>query len=219
MKPLSRRPRSWYGRLFGPRPNDVGWTSGLVVGLLVGCSSTVDPASGDPRLDLRHADPRVRIDAARQAVSESRTDLCGLLVRNLSDRDGAVRLFSSVALRKLTGQDFDFKAHGTLTERQESIERWTRWLEAEGLIARDAGRVDPPPEDASSAREDADADGEADADEDSPGTDEALPRLPPPVPLNSATGNPVENAAPRAKISDENADDRWVGTTSKAVRS
>ncbi len=72
-------------------------------------------------------------------------DLCGLLVGNLSDGDGAVRLFSSVALRKLTGQDFEYKAYGTLVERRESIERWTRWLESEGLLARDAGLPEAPP--------------------------------------------------------------------------
>ena len=186
--------------------------------LLVGCRSTLDPASGDPRLDLQHADPRVRIGAAEQAVRQSRLDLCGLLVKNLSDRDGAVRLFSSVALRKLTGEDFDYKAYGTLVERRESLELWTKWLESEGLLARDVGSSEEPPPSSTPSKEVSvpDSDGE-----DSPEAIEVLPPGPAPfpaVPLNSAAGKLMENAAPREKKSDEKADDRWVGNSSKATR-
>ncbi len=195
---------------------------GLVLGLLlVSCRSTLDPASGDPRLDLRHADPRVRIGAAEQAVRQSRMDLCGLLVKNLSDRDGAVRLFSSVALRKLTGEDLGYKAHGTLVERRESIALWTKWLESKGLLARDIGSSEEPPQSSTPSREASVPDSSG---EDRPEGREALPpaRSPasaPAVPLNSAAGKLMENATPREKKSDEKADDRWVGNSSKATRS
>ena len=247
VKPPIRRPRSRYVRLPRLRPprDRERWPGplsasrlgprqihrsvcGFVLGLLLlGCRSTFDPASGDPRLDLQHADPRVRIGAAEQAVRQSRSDLCGLLVKNLSDRDGAVRLFSSVALRKLTGEDFDYKAHGTLVERREAIELWTKWLESEGLLARDVGSSEEPPPSSTSSKEASvrDSDGE-----DSPEPSEALPpgrsAFPDPapfpdpaVPLNSAAGKLMENAAPREKKSDEKADDRWVGNSSKATRS
>ncbi len=246
VKPPIRRPRSKYVRLPRLRPprDRERWPAhltrcvssrpglrqshlsacGLVLGLLlVGCRSTLDPASGDPRLDLQHADPRVRIGAAEQAVRQSRLDLCGLLVKNLSDRDGAVRLFSSVALRKLTGEDFDYKAYGTLVERRESLELWTKWLESEGLLARDVGSSEEPPPSSTPSKEVSvpDSDGE-----DSPEAIEVLPPGPAPfpapapaVPLNSAAGKLMENATPREKKSDEKADDRWVGNSSKATRS
>jgi hypothetical protein len=97
--------------------------------LLVGCAPTLAPATGDLRLDLQHDDPRIRIDATRAAVSESRIELAGILVANLSHADDAVRLFSSVALRKLTGHDFGYKPHGTPGEREAAIARWRKWLD------------------------------------------------------------------------------------------
>ena len=223
VEPPSMRPRSRYVRLRWPR-RPRRRLAGLVLGLLlVSCRSTLDPASGDPRLDLQHPDPRVRIDAAEQAVRQSRMDLCGLLVENLGDRDGAVRLFSSIALRKLTGQDFGFKAHGTLLERQAGIEEWTTWLESEGLLARDLDfpetpPLEPPPP-SGALPVDSNAATDADGDENPPpsGVDPAIPL--PEVPLDSAAGNPVENASPREKKSAATADDRLVGTTSKPARS
>ena len=103
----------------------------------VSCSSTLAPATGDLSADLRHQDPRVRIDAAIKAVAQKRLELAAELVENLSDRDGAVRMFSAVALRKLTGQDFGYKPHGTLLEREEAVASWRAWLAAEGLTVGD----------------------------------------------------------------------------------
>jgi len=93
-----------------------------------GCSSTSVPATGNILLDLKHEDPRVRIAAAERAVAENRIDLAAELVENLSDPDGAVRFFTAISLRKLTGQDFGYKAYGTAQECAESIEAWNLWM-------------------------------------------------------------------------------------------
>lgn len=93
-----------------------------------GCASTTLPATGILELDLAHADPRVRIRAAERALVENRVDLVGQLVGNLRDPDGAVRLFTSAALKRLTGRDFGFKPHGTVSERATAVEAWESWL-------------------------------------------------------------------------------------------
>lgn len=102
-----------------------------------GCASSLTPATGDLSIDLRHQDPRIRIDAAIKAVAEQRLELAAQLVENLSDRDGAVRMFSAAALRKLTGRDFGYKPHGTIVEREEAVGRWRTWLVGEAARAGD----------------------------------------------------------------------------------
>lgn len=194
----------------------------LLLGIsLVGCSSTSDPASGDPRLDLEHADPRVRIRAAEQAVRETRIDLCELLVKNLSDRDGAVRLFASIALRKLTSEDFGYKSHGTLLERREAIERWKRWLLAKGLMAQEDD----------DSREPTGPPAVPEAEEADPGLEvhhppeaesrECPPTVPATVPLKAAAEKLLGNRASGEKKSAGKTDEKWVGATpevSGAVR-
>ena len=103
--------------------------------LPAGCSSTSEPASGDLRLDLRHKDPRIRMDAAYRAASEARLDLLDLLVLNLSDRDESVRFFTGIALKKLADRDFGYRSHGSLLSREEAIGRWRRWIESRGASA------------------------------------------------------------------------------------
>ena len=74
-----------------------GLLSGSLWALLtLGCSATSDPASGDLRQDLRHKDPRVRMEAAHQAGTKDRTDLVDLLVENLRDHDESVRFITAI---------------------------------------------------------------------------------------------------------------------------
>ena len=129
----------------------------LVVLTASGCSSTTVPATGILEVDLRHEDPRVRISAAGEAVAKNRVDLVPRLIQNLLDGDGAVRMFTAVALRKLTGQDFDYKAHGTESEREEAIRRWEAWAKAQGeepgaVSSGSAGSTVPPAGDMASGR-------------------------------------------------------------------
>lgn len=86
------------------------------------------PATGILELDLKHEDPRIRVHAAEQALAANRVDLVSLMVSNLRDRDGAVRLFTSAALKRLTGRDFGYKPYGTVIEREEAIAAWEAWL-------------------------------------------------------------------------------------------
>jgi hypothetical protein len=99
----------------------------LPVLVLLGCSPNLPRLSGDTPADLQHQDPRVRVLAARAAVAEGREDLIPRLIQNLSDEDEAVRLYTAVALRKLTGEDFGYLPHATPRERRQAIERWNRW--------------------------------------------------------------------------------------------
>ncbi len=105
---------------------------------LVSCRSTSDPATGVLSVDLNHADPKVRIAAAQRAVAESRDDLLPLLVANLADRDGAVRFFTQIALRKLTSEDFGYSSSALPEDRARAIARWRRWLDRRAELAERA---------------------------------------------------------------------------------
>ncbi len=96
---------------------------------LMGCSATSDPATGDLELDLRHRDPRVRMEASYQAAAAGRMDLMGALIENLEDRDESVRFFAGIALKRMTGQDFGYRSFGNLAARKSAIEKWRRWHE------------------------------------------------------------------------------------------
>lgn len=95
--------------------------------VLIGCSSTLDPPSGNVYQDLKHRDPRIRVLAAREAVLAGQLDAVPLLIDNLSDRDGAVRLYTVIALKKLSGRKFGYLPHATPVEREEAISRWRTW--------------------------------------------------------------------------------------------
>jgi hypothetical protein len=101
----------------------------------LGCGSTSAPATGDILLDLRHEDPRIRSQAAKAAVEGSRRDAIPLLVKNLSDPDGAVRMFNAVALRKLTGTDHGYRPYDPPDERERAVAKWKAWTAAQGLDA------------------------------------------------------------------------------------
>ncbi len=98
-----------------------------LLAVVPGCSSTNDPATGDLKLDLQHRDPRIRVDATRQAVDEKRLELIYLLIDNLSHRDDAVRFYTAIAIRKLSGQDLGYLPYATPEERDAAVIRWKEW--------------------------------------------------------------------------------------------
>ncbi|MBI4582429.1 MAG: hypothetical protein HY717_00150 [Planctomycetes bacterium] len=103
---------------------------GVCVCLILGsCRSTYEPPTGDLSLDLNHRDPIVRSNAAVEAAEEKRLDLFPQLLKNLRHPNGEVRLFTGAAIRKLSGQDFNYKAYGTTQEQEEAISRYQDWLE------------------------------------------------------------------------------------------
>lgn len=61
------------------------------------------------------------------------------LIANLDDRDGSVRFFSAIALRKVTGLDYGYEAHATESERALAIARWKEWFHGtpEATVSRD----------------------------------------------------------------------------------
>lgn len=120
--------------------------------LLLSCSATTEPPSGDPRIDLRSGDPRIRILGTRGAAEAGRQDLLEDLSQALSDPDPAVRMFADIALRKITSQDFDFKPHGTTTEREEGRAKWLEWIAAQKRSSESSGSQPSPANDPSTAR-------------------------------------------------------------------
>ena len=118
-----------------PHSLRAAWLAWLGLGALLwgaGCGSTSVPRTGDLEKDLRHEDPRVRAQAAKGAVEAGRQDLLPLLVENLADHDAAVRMFSAIALRKLTGQDFGYDPSDPAFEREKAIMAWRQWIDAHG---------------------------------------------------------------------------------------
>ncbi len=104
-------------------------------GVLGACSSTLEPPSGDPLVDLRHPDPRIRAVASKEAVDRQCEGCVPLLIENLDHGDATVRFYSVIALRKLTGNEFGFLPYGAQGERDDAAKRWRDWA-AVGLDGR-----------------------------------------------------------------------------------
>ncbi len=100
----------------------------------LGCSSTYEPATGVLEQDLLHRDPQVRLQAILITEKESRRDLSHFLVSNLTHNDIIVRMISNTALKRLSGEDFNFQAHLAPYERHQAIRRWIAWLKDEGFL-------------------------------------------------------------------------------------
>jgi len=114
--------------------------AGWIPVILLGCTATSDPSTGDIRLDLRHRDPRIRMEAAYQAAKQGRRDLVDELVENLEDRDESVRFFTGIALKRMTGQSFGFRSFGSYSSRKEAVERWRKWCRS----LQESGTSEPP---------------------------------------------------------------------------
>lgn len=110
----------------------------LTAGLLSGCASSDDPATGILHIDLMHRDPVVRLEATLRAESQNRVDLIELILENLEHNDINVRMVNGLALKRMTGKDFEFRPHDPPFRRTEAISRWRAWLEREGWIPRRA---------------------------------------------------------------------------------
>jgi len=72
--------------------------------------------------------PEERILAVKHAAEIGDRDVIGILVDRLEDDDEAVRLFTILALEKLTGtrHGYDYSADQTL--RQRAVQRWRRYV-------------------------------------------------------------------------------------------
>ena len=70
----------------------------------------------------------MRVRAAVMAGNQRDEEAVPLLIDRLSDIDPDVRLFSGMALTKITGKDFGWRAYAPRAERDQAIVRWRDWL-------------------------------------------------------------------------------------------
>ncbi len=109
------------------------------VGLLGawGCGSSPVTKGG-----LHSPDPQTRLEHIAAAARAENTDAIPALIENLDADDPAVRLYSIMALEKLTGTRMGYQAYAPLAQRQAAINRWLDEYRDNGL-ARTAGTIGP----------------------------------------------------------------------------
>ncbi|GJM26250.1 MAG: hypothetical protein DHS20C16_26650 [Phycisphaerae bacterium] len=96
---------------------------GLVAGS--GCVSRVDALTRQ----LESKNPANRIRAVHSIGEDQVTELLPALVNRLDDVDAAVRLYTIVALEKLTGERLGFNYAAGSHQRQEAVSNWRRYIE------------------------------------------------------------------------------------------
>lgn len=108
-------------------PVRLAWRWIILSGAIVataGCSGYTGPRS------VVNEDPAVKIPEIRKAVDRGDQSVVPQLVKDLDNDDPAVRLYASQALKRLTGQSFEYD--WTLTDRaarRPAIERWQAYVD------------------------------------------------------------------------------------------
>ena len=97
--------------------------AGLTVAL-AGCQNPRGPVSLDSE------DPDLHVLAVERAVADHDEADDPKLVRDLNDRDPAIRFYSIQGLRRLTGDDFGYHYYDDEATRLPAIERWRTWVAA-----------------------------------------------------------------------------------------
>ncbi len=95
---------------------------------------------------LESRDPADRIRAVHSIGEEQIDNLIPALVNRLDDADAAVRLYTIVALEKLTGTRLGYEYAANRVRRQEAVANWRRYIEqrAHGLNATDEDDLGDP---------------------------------------------------------------------------
>ena len=96
----------------------------LCLGVGGGCASRVEALTRQ----LESKDPAERIRAVHAIGTEQLDGLLPVLVNRLDDDDIAVRLYTIVALEKLTGERLGFEYSGESRTRQAAVRRWQRYV-------------------------------------------------------------------------------------------
>jgi hypothetical protein len=110
----------------------------LAAAIAAGCVAT-DDSSQSLYQRLQAEDPAVRIQAAREAAGRNDRKAVGLLIDRLDDPEADVRLFSHIALQKITDQDFGWQPWKPDAERQDAARKWRAWwLQQQGAPAEAA---------------------------------------------------------------------------------
>ena len=85
---------------------------------------------------LDDADDDVRLVAARACANLCDRDSLAVLVNLLSSEQSQVRTSSSVTLRDLTGEQFDYRAFDKLEARKKAIDKWVAWTAGHAASAK-----------------------------------------------------------------------------------
>jgi len=97
---------------------------GVCLAALVGCTSPKTPYPES----FNSFRAEERILAARHAAEIQDRQSIPLLVDRLEDEDSAVRMFSILALEKLTGTRLGYEYRDGASERGRAVERWRRFV-------------------------------------------------------------------------------------------
>ena len=99
----------------------VGWVAGAA------CSGP------GPEKVVTNPDPSGKIPAYKKAVREKDRRAARQMVKDLDSEDPAVRMFSIVALRRMTGgETFGYQYFDETDQRRPAIQRWEDWLSGKG---------------------------------------------------------------------------------------
>ena len=93
---------------------------------LVGCRPPADQGTLSERIQAKAA--TVRLRACVEAGQTGNREAMPLLVDRLSDVDADVRMFAHLALKQISGKDFDWKPWDTEAARGHAVDRWRAWL-------------------------------------------------------------------------------------------
>lgn len=99
----------------------------MVIGVVVaGCVAST-PTAGTIYQRLQNEDPAVRNAAIVEAGNTKNVKTIPLLIDRLSDTESNVRMFSGMALRKITGKNFGWRSWEPRIDRDKAIRRWRQW--------------------------------------------------------------------------------------------
>jgi hypothetical protein len=106
----------------------------VVIGVVVaGCVAST-PKTGTIYQRLQNEDPAVRCDAILEAGNTKNAKTIPLLIDRLSDTESDVRMFSGIALRKITGKDFGWQSWDPRIKRDKAIRRWRQWAKTDLVV-------------------------------------------------------------------------------------
>jgi hypothetical protein len=107
----------------------MNWKAGIMTAVLSLVSGSLVNGcfSPDPKSLSSTSAPSL-IPAIKDAANKNDRSAIPILVDRLDDKDSAVRFAAISALRKMTGQDFEYKYYDDDYDRQPAIKRWQQWV-------------------------------------------------------------------------------------------
>ncbi|MCP4377514.1 MAG: HEAT repeat domain-containing protein [bacterium] len=103
--------------------------------LLLACALAGCVRRRDLSGDFQSEDPNVRIAAVRVSGRDKIESAVPYLVDRLTDSEAEVRMFSIIALEKITGLTHDYRYYDAPAVRQEAVGRWRKWLTENNRVA------------------------------------------------------------------------------------